>query len=66
MWTWALTIASLIGVILNIYKDPLCFWIWAFTNAAWAVVDCRKKIYSQSVLMMLYCALAIWGTWAWR
>ncbi len=65
-WTWGLTAISLAGVVLNIYKDPLCFWLWVFSNAAWAIVDWRRKIYSQAVLFGIYAVLAVWGIFAWK
>ncbi len=65
-WTWGLTAISLVGVVLNIYKDPLCFWLWVVSNFLWCVVDWRRRIYSQAVLMGIYCALAIWGIWTWK
>ncbi len=32
---WIITILSIIGVILNIRKNRLCFRIWLITNACW-------------------------------
>ena len=43
-FTWILTILAIVGVILNIQKKRICFFIWAFTNASWAVVDFWKGI----------------------
>lgn len=64
--TWLLTLLSLIGVILNIRKSHTCFYIWAFTNAMWAVVDFQKGVPAQGVLFTIYFGLAIWGIWEWR
>jgi len=36
-WTWLLTVASLVGVVLNIRKDRRCFAIWIATNAGWGI-----------------------------
>ena len=69
MWsvfTWSLTIAAIIGVILNIKKMRVCFYIWAVTNFGWMVVDFHKEIYAQSALFLIYFLLALYGIWEWR
>lgn len=65
-FTWILTVLSIIGVALNIQKRHECFYIWIFTNAAWAIVDIIQGIYAQSALFFVYFCLAIWGLWAWK
>lgn len=65
-WTWLLALASIIGVIANIYKKQWCFAIWLFTNATWTLVDFMAGIYAQSALFAVYTGLAVWGLWKWR
>ena len=36
---WLVSIAALVGVVLNIRKHVACFYVWAVTNAAWAWID---------------------------
>lgn len=64
--TIPLTLLSLLGVILNIKKMRVCFFIWGITNAAWCVIDLIYGIYPQAVLFFVYFILAIWGIVAWR
>lgn len=64
--TSLLTVLSIIGVILNIRKMRICFYIWAFTNASWMVIDFYKEVYAQSALFFVYFVLAIWGIYKWR
>jgi nicotinamide riboside transporter PnuC len=64
--TWALTALSIVGVVLNIYKNKWCFIIWAATNLAWMIVDYRYEIYSQAALQAVYFALAVLGLWKWK
>lgn len=64
--TWALTILSIIGVILNTYHDRRCFWIWLVTNTSWAAVDFYKGIYAQATMFILYSCLSVWGLYQWR
>jgi len=66
MVLWILTIASLIGVVMNIKKRRECFYIWAVTNASWTAVDYYHGLYAQSALFGVYFCLAVYGAWEWR
>jgi len=61
-----LTLASLVGVVANIYQKQYCFIIWAFTNFTWMIVDWRAGLPEQSALFAIYFLLAIWGLYKWR
>lgn len=63
---WAITIASLLGVVLNIYKRKECFIIWGITNFVWMIYDWSIGAREQSVLFGVYFVLAIWGLYKWR
>lgn len=64
--TWLLTGVSILGVILNIHKVRWCFYLWAFTNSCWAIVDFYYEIYAQAALFTVYFCLAIWGLLRWK
>lgn len=64
--TWSLSVAALIGVILNIQKRRECFYIWAVTNFGWALVDFWKGLPAQGALFSVYFLLALWGIYEWR
>jgi hypothetical protein len=66
VFTWILAGLSIAGVILNIRKSRVSYWIWAFTNAAWAWIDFRADLTAQGVLFLGYFALSIWGIFSWR
>jgi len=66
LFKWLIAVLSLVGVVLNIHKRRECFYIWSFTNAAWASVDLYHGIWSQAFLQAVYFGLAIWGIVAWR
>lgn len=66
VFTWVLTVLAIIGVILNIQKKRACFFIWAFTNASWAIVDFLKGIPAQGALFSIYFGFALWGIYKWR
>jgi len=62
---WMLAGLSIFGVVLNVHKDPAGFLVWMFTNACWAVIDFRKRLYAQSFLFVVYFFLALWGWISW-
>lgn len=64
-WLWIVSAASLLGVVLNIKRNALCFVIWSVTNTVWFVVDLRAGIPEQALLHLIYFALAMWGLCAW-
>lgn len=65
-WTWAITIASIIGTIANIKKKSWCFITWVITNFIWMIIDFRAGLYAQAFLFFIYVLLAIWGLIEWR
>lgn len=65
-WTWVFFVLTIVGVILNIKKNKLCFVVWAFTNFAWMVVDYKAGIYAQAAKYAVMFVLALWGLYEWR
>jgi nicotinamide riboside transporter PnuC len=63
--TVIITILSLIGVILNIKKNKICFIVWSFTNLSWFIIDLYKQIYMQAFLFLVYFILALYGIYEW-
>ncbi len=62
---WILTIISITGVILNIYKNRWGFVFWMISNALLAVIDFKKGIPEQAVLFIVYFCTALWGWVYW-
>jgi len=62
---WLVSIASLVGVWLNIRRRVACFYIWTATNAVWMVVDASHGIWPQAALQGVYFGLAVYGIRAW-
>lgn len=65
IFAWITTVLSITGVILNIKRLRMCFFIWTFTNASWMVIDFYKGIYAQAFLFLVYTLLAVWGIISW-
>lgn len=69
-WTWiiywAVTLVALVGVVLNIEQDSRCFFLWGFTNAAFAIRTYLLGAYEMTVLFTIYFILAIVGIIRWN
>jgi nicotinamide riboside transporter PnuC len=63
--SWIVALISIVGIILNIYKNKYCFAIWMVTNFSWMIIDFYKGIYSQAFLFLIYFILAIYGFVKW-
>jgi nicotinamide riboside transporter PnuC len=63
---WILTVLSIVGVILNIKRKVLCFYIWAISNIGWIFLDYKAELYGQAVLFFIYFILALWGIYEWQ
>lgn len=65
MITWALTLLSMIGVVLNARKKVSGFWFWAVANAGWVAVNYRQGLWAQALLFGFYFMVSLYGIWAW-
>lgn len=63
---WFLTIASVVGTVLNVKKMKVCFVIWLVTNVGWCVIDWVVGLYAQSAMFAIYVGLSVWGIVEWR
>ncbi len=66
IFTWLLTGISIIGVIANIKKHRICFYLWTITNISWMFYDYSIEAYAQAALFAVYAGLSIWGIIAWK
>jgi len=64
--SWVFAMIALFGVILNVHKYRLCFWLWIVSNAGNAVYAASREAWSLACLFTIYFALAIWGVVKWR
>jgi nicotinamide riboside transporter PnuC len=63
---WLTSMASLLGVVLNIRGRRACFAIWLVTNSTWAVADWIHGIPAQAALQLVYVGFSIYGWCHWR
>jgi membrane protein implicated in regulation of membrane protease activity len=57
---------ALVGVVLNIEHDLKCFYIWCFTNAAFAIRTFYLGAYEMTFLFCIYWILAVVGVYRWK
>ena len=64
--TWFLTAISLIGTVLNIRKNILCFYIWLLGDILWCALDFHNGTYGRSLLDFVQVILAVCGIISWK
>ncbi len=64
--TWFLTAISLIGTVLNIRKNILCFYIWLIGDILWCALDFHNGTYGRSLLDFVQIILAVCGIISWK
>lgn len=64
-FTWLITVISLTGTVLNVRKNILCFYLWAFGNIAWLSFDLWSGLFSRAVLDAVQLMFAVWGIVEW-
>lgn len=55
---------GLMGVVLNIKKERLCFLLWFVSNGCWAWLT--REDYLLSLQFGVFCFVCIYGFFAWR
>lgn len=66
LFTWATTILSLTGTVLNVKKIRACFYIWVVANLLWLAWDISQGLWSRALLDVVQTAFAVWGIIEWR
>ena len=64
--TWFLTAISLIGTVLNIRKNILCFYIWLIGDILWCALDFHNGTCGRSLLDFVQVILAVCGIISWK
>jgi len=63
---WITSIASMVGVVLNIHGRRAAYGIWAVTNVVWVVADVAHGLPQQATQQAVYFGLSLYGLWKWR
>ena len=65
-FAWTATVVCLIGTILNVKMNILCFYIWCLGNIMWLAFDISLGMYNRATLDVVQLCLAIWGIVSWH
>jgi hypothetical protein len=64
-WTYALTLMSVGGAVLNVLQSRIGFALWICSNTGWIVYAWRRRLWPQLPAWIVFLGLAIWGWFAW-
>lgn len=64
-WLWIVTLAAVVGNVLNVRRSRWCFIVWAVTNTCFICHNLAIGEYAQAALFGVYLALSVWGWFAW-
>jgi nicotinamide riboside transporter PnuC len=65
-WAWLLAALSITGTVFNVKKKVACFYIWAFGEIFWVILDLKNGCYGRVFLDAVHFGMAIWGIYGWR
>lgn len=66
IFSWLLTILSVIGAIRNAQGKIDGFIIWLVSNSGWVVYDIVTNQPAQIALFSVYTIITIYGLYKWR
>ena len=64
--TWILAAVSLSGSFFNAKKKIICFYLWAFGEICWMVLDIRGGVFGRAFLDLTQLLFALYGAYEWR
>lgn len=62
---WIAVGISVLGALLNSFKNKICFYLWIPTCVYWMIYNFYIESYSQVALFFLYMILDIIGLLQW-
>ena len=66
LYTWIVTLASIIGAYLNAKGKVSGFYFWLPANISWAIIDIKHHVWAQAVLFAYYAVICVIGIYTWR
>lgn len=64
--TWVMAIISIIGSILNIKKNVICFYIWFVIDLWSMILDFKSGFFGRAFLDMFQIGVCFWGIVSWK
>ena len=65
IFTWVLTLISIIGTLLNCRGKKIGFVIWGIANTCWIFIDLSRGIWAQAFLYIVFIGFNIYGYRMW-
>lgn len=62
---WAVSLATVLGSVLNIKKLASCFVVWTICNVFWLVYDLVFAAYARALQDLINLATSVWGMVEW-
>lgn len=59
------TMVALLGVVLNVKKQPVCFVLWCGSNLTFTIINLYQNRYYEVVLFSVQFVIAVWGLHEW-
>ena len=66
VFSWAMTVVCIIGVILNAQKKISGFYFWIVANIGFAVINWYTESYALMVLFIFYFIMCFYGIYLWK
>lgn len=66
IFTWCLTVVTIIGTYLNSRQNKYGFIIWGLCNFMWLSIDYYRGIYAQAALYVIFIGFNIYGWNKWK
>jgi nicotinamide riboside transporter PnuC len=60
------TAIAIIGVVLNNYRNRVCFCLWLVSNSLTFGIHCHAQIWSLAARDIVFLALACHGWFRWK
>ena len=64
-FTWIIAAISIVGSILNIKKNPVCFYLWVICEIMCLIIDTKNQQYGRAFLDFFCIAMNIYGIFSW-
>jgi len=65
IFNWIILVLAVVGVILNIRKNRVCFLFWQVTNGYWAFYNYQAGEIAEAVTFAVFFFMSIYGFGAW-
>lgn len=66
VFSWVVMLVTIVGLFMNIKKNPWSFVILGICNTSWITIDIYLGVYSQAALMGVYLIFCWYGFVEWQ